>query len=679
MKVDINNSIDILKGVGPKAKESLNKCNIYTCLDLLLYFPRGYEAVNVVDNLNAPALESKSIIFCTVEEIKKDTHTGNGKLVTTILFRHGDNIIYGKWFNQPYIKNSFILAQEYQLLGMIKKYKNQDVIINPKVIKGISVDSRIIPKYSLTKDITANFIGKLVLQILEYIKVSENLPNYLIEKYKLCPLNEAIRSIHYPENSQKLEEAKRRLKFQELFTFSMKILMLKRFIKSNNDGFSLKISPELIALKEALPYKLTEAQNKVIREILVDEKKATPMNRLVQGDVGSGKTIVSIIAMFNVVKNGYQAAMMAPTEILANQHYHEVTKILQGFNVKVRLLTGSSSMKIKNEIKESLAKGEIDILIGTHALIEDNVIFSKLGMIVTDEQHRFGVHQRALLYNKNTYADVLVMTATPIPRTLSLYLYGDLDISVIDELPPGRKKIKTSFIQCERKQSAYNLALEEIKKGRQVYIVCPLIEDNDELKLTSVSQLYIDLKNKFFKDISVSILHGKMNQSEKTEIMNNFKEGNIKVLVSTTVIEVGVNIPNASVMIVENAERFGLSQLHQLRGRVGRGGYESYCILIGNAKSPVTKKRMRIMVESNDGFYIAEQDLKIRGTGDWFGSKQSGDNELVLSDIMEDINILKVANMEAKRLLDDDNPQHNKIKDEIITKLEHSKRYICFN
>jgi ATP-dependent DNA helicase RecG len=403
------------------------------------------------------------------------------------------------------------------------------------------------------------------------------------------------------------------------------------------------------------------------------------MNRLVQGDVGSGKTIVALIAIFNTYTNGYKSAFMVPTEILANQHYEEATKLLSPFGVDIELLTGSTSNKEKLRIKERIKEDKPLVVIGTHALIQEDVDFNKLGLVVTDEQHRFGVEQRSKLINKGKRADVVVMTATPIPRTLALYLYSDLDVSVIDELPPGRKKIDTRFFQDSSRNRAYKLAKDEIQKGRQVYIVCPLIEEDEKEQLNSVESIYKKLKDGEFSDVEVEILHGKMKASEKDEIIGKFKENKTKVLISTTVIEVGVNVPNASVMIIENAERFGLAQLHQLRGRVGRGQYESYCILIANAKSNTTKKRMAIMTESTDGFFISEQDLKLRGSGEMFGMKQSGAEGLLLADIYEDIDILKCARGEAKLILENEEPNNKRMVKEISLGLEKSSKYICFN
>jgi ATP-dependent DNA helicase RecG len=676
--VDLNSDIVELKGVGPKAKEALNKCGIFTLLDLLLYFPRDYEMVNSIGDNSEIISEDKVMLKCVVFNIGKDVRI-NGKVISTVLFKQGETTIYGKWFNQPYVKNSFKEGQECQLVGKIKLYKGQRTISNPKILKSTDEESKVIPKYSLNRDLTGNLISKLVLQVLNSIEIKENLPQYMIDKYRLCSLNEAIKSIHYPSDKEGLSAAMRRLKFQELFTYSMKLLLLKHFVKQKRTGIAFNISTKLIELKEKLPYKLTDAQSRVVREILLDEKRNVPMNRLVQGDVGSGKTIVAIITMFNVVMNGYQVALIAPTEILSNQHFTEVTKVLKEFQVGVEILTGSTTNANKKRIKESLKNGEIQIIIGTHALLEEDVEFQKLGMIVTDEQHRFGVTQRTRLYNKEKNADILVMTATPIPRTLSLYLYGDLDVSVIDELPPGRKKIKTIFMEEHKKDEAYRLALKEINIGRQVYIVCPLVDENDELSISSIYSLYEELKESFFRDVETEVLHGKMSPKEKESIMERFKAGVTKVLIATTVIEVGVNVPNASVMIIENAERFGLSQLHQLRGRVGRGEYESYCMLIANVKSKATKKRMNIMVESNDGFYIAEQDLKIRGSGEMFGIRQHGENELILADIIEDINVLKAANEEAKVLLASRSIEDIRVKEEIISKIQNTSKYICFN
>jgi ATP-dependent DNA helicase RecG len=700
--MDLLESAGSIKGVGPKTERELNNCGIFTLMDLLLYFPRDYEKIELGNNSLNSSISDKVMIKCRAAVIKGDFRTRNGKIITTIIFNRGKEKIVAKWFNQPYMKNKFVIGRDYILTGKLDKKSSEITIVNavadPNCERYISnekemalakttdnsisdkcISYKVAPKYSLKGTLHNSFLVKTINSILTQVKIKENLPSYVIDQYKFCNLDLAVRNIHNPINLEALAEARRRLKFQELFTFSLKILMLKDYLNRNCEGIPFKIAPELNVLKENLPFKLTNAQSLVVRQILIDEKKRTPMNRLVQGDVGSGKTIVAIIAMFNVVKNGYQCALMAPTEILATQHYNEVQKILNGFNVNVKLLCGSLSAKEKQNVKKELSEGLVDIIIGTHALIEDNVEFENLGMIVTDEQHRFGVMQRSKLFNKGKNVDVLVMTATPIPRTLALYLYGDLDVSIINELPPGRQSIETTYTSKENKSAAYEHALQEISKGRQIYIVCPLVEDNEDLDLSSVEKLYEELKEKYFSNIVIEILHGKMPSKLKDEIMNRFKSGETKAIISTTVIEVGINVPNATMMIIENAERFGLSQLHQLRGRVGRGEHKSYCILIADIKNKITKKRMEIMKKSSDGFFIAEEDLKIRGSGELFGVRQHGVDNLLLSDIVEDMELLKIANAEAKKILKSIDTEDIRIKNEILLKIENSSKFICFN
>ena len=678
--MDVSSELSSIKGIGEKTKQNFNQFGIFNVMDLLLHFPRNYENISELKQISQAVENEKILINVYITDILKDIRTKNNKVITTILLSDDETEFKAKWFNQPYMKNKFAKNQEITLLGMVKLYRNEKVLMNPiEVSKDRLQSKKINPIYPLRAGITNGIISKSINIILENTVIVENLPEWLISKYKLCSLNDAIKDIHNPTSSKGLIAAKRRLKFQELFTYSLKVLMLKDYISRDNNGISFFIAKEMQELKNNLPFLLTSAQSRVVREILLDQKKKVSMNRLVQGDVGSGKTMVAIISMFNIVKNGYQAALMAPTEILAFQHFEEVTKVLKNFNLRIAILSGSLTIKEKRLVKEDLRRGKIDILIGTHAIIEDNVEFSNLGMVVTDEQHRFGVMQRSKLFNKGNNIDILVMTATPIPRTLALYLYGDLEVSIIDELPPGRQKIDTSYINQKQKSKAYLFALEEIRKGHQVYIVCPLVQESEELSITSVEENYRVLKEEYFKDYTVEILHGKMPPKVKNNIMNRFKTGEIKVLISTTVIEVGVNVPNASLMIIENAERFGLAQLHQLRGRVGRGISKSYCILLADIKSAVTKKRMEIMQKSNDGFYISEQDLSIRGSGEIFGYRQSGEDGFILSDIVEDVNILKIANQEAKVLLKSSLDEDIKVKDEIMNKIQRSSKYICFN
>lgn len=677
--MDIYSSISTLKGVGPKATEKLNRCGIFNILDILLYFPRDYDFIEGNVEFETIDGEEKLILLCEAKTFKRDVRTKNGKLLTTIDFQYGEHKVTAKWFNQPYVKNNFQKGSQYNLMGKFKRIGNMLEIVGPVVACGEAISNEIVPKYPLKGDISNKLFEKLINTILAQMNIKENLPQDILDKYKLVSLDSAIRSIHFPENKDMLEKAKTRLKFQELFTYSLKLLLLKYQLKKNSNGIKFEWVDELKVFKESLPFPLTNAQTKVVRDILRDQKSQCPMNRLIQGDVGSGKTIVALIAIFNVIKNNYQSVLMAPTEILATQHYEEAKKVYSQFNIEIELLTGGTSIKEKKRIKERIRGNEPILVIGTHALFQEDVEFGRLGLIITDEQHRFGVEQRSRLMNKGNKADCIVMTATPIPRTLALYLYSDLDVSVIDELPPGRKKIDTRYYEDSKRDIAYELAYDEIKKGRQVYIVCPLIEEDEKEQLNSVETLYEKLTSTIFKNLRVEILHGKMKGNEKDDIIKRFKNHESDVLISTTVIEVGVNVPNASVMIVENAERFGLAQLHQLRGRVGRGQYESYCVLIAKAKSNITKKRMMIMTESSNGFLISEQDLKLRGAGEMFGRKQSGDAGFALANLYEDINILRCAKQEAVNIIKDDSTVNRELVNEISRNLQRSSKYICFN
>lgn len=677
--MNLYDDIKFIKGVGPKFEEKLNKCGIYNVLDMLLYFPRDYQYISGNVDVSEINEEEKIILSCKVVRINKPFRTRTGKTMTEVDFTYANHNITAIWFNNPYIIKNFVLGNIYNLMGKFKLKGSKFEVISPQVTCNESVEKEIIPIYPLKGDLTNKSLYKILSYAIENVKIIDNMPDNIINKYNLCSLEQAVKEIHFPSSNNLLQAAIIRLKFQELFNYSMKLLLLKKRLKTNGNGIQYSISNELSILKEKLPFELTEAQNKVVREILLDAKKKAPMNRLVQGDVGSGKTIVAIIAMFNAYKNGYQVAMMAPTEILAKQHYVEIKSVLKDFDIDVELLTGSTSAKEKVRIKEKIATGKPLIAVGTHALIQKDVEFSRLGLAITDEQHRFGVEQRSKLTNSTDKADVLVMTATPIPRTLALYLYSDLDVSIIDQLPPGRKAIKTELYRESNRNAAYDFVLEEIEKGRQAYIVCPLIEDLEENKLNSVESLYEELSASIFKGYKVEMMHGKLKAKEKNDIIDRFKNNDIQVLISTTVIEVGVNVPNASCMVIENAERFGLAQLHQLRGRVGRGQYQSYCILIANIKSKITEKRMNIMTESTDGFYISEQDFKLRGTGEMFGFKQSGDSGLLLADFVEDINMLKCAYNEAKLLI---NSEDGKIKELCVSiekSLVKSSKFICFN
>ena len=467
-------------------------------------------------------------------------------------------------------------------------------------------------------------------------------------------INEAINKIHFPENFDEFEKARKRLVFEELLGMQLALLNLKNKYEADTNGIQFDKNVKMSDVINVLPFKLTKAQLRVLEEIDKDMESNKNMNRLLQGDVGSGKTAVSIIASYKAVKCGYQVAIMAPTAILASQHLESFKEMLDQFGIRCELLISSITKKKKEEILEKLKNGEIDILIGTHALLEENVVFKNLGFVVTDEQHRFGVKQRTTIVEKGQNPDVLVMTATPIPRTLALILYGDLDISIIDELPPNRKKIDTFAVTKDLEERVNNFIKKQVDEGRQAYIVCPLVEENEEMNLKSVTALAEKYKNEVFKDYSVEYLHGKMKNKEKDEIMERFKNGEIDILISTTVIEVGVNVPNASIMVVENAERFGLAQLHQLRGRVGRGEYQSYCILIYQGKSDVIRKRMKVMTDTNDGFIISEKDLELRGSGEFFGTRQHGLPEFKIANLFEDMPVLKQVQALAIKIMEED-------------------------
>lgn len=683
--MNVQDSINQLKGVGPKTENLLNKCGIYTVMDLLLYLPRSYDTIYLCNSINNGNNRNKIIVKCEFAKFSSDIRTKTGKILTTLIFKNNDKPFKCRWFNQPYIKNKFIMGQSYTLCGRIEEYKGEKMLINPSVLNDSHKDeptasrNKIIPIYPLKDGITNNLMIKLISSILENIVIKENFPQWILQKYNLCSLDYAVRNIHSPESINNLNASIRRLKFQELFTFSLKIRMLKEYMSKSHDGISFKISNDLVDLKNKLPYLLTSAQSRAIKEILMDEKLSKPMNRLLQGDVGSGKTIVAFIAMFNVIRNGYQAVLVAPTEILAMQHFKEAVKLFSSFGIRIELLTGNVSNKCKEKIKSSIKNGDVDLIIGTHALFEQDVNFNNLGMVVTDEQHRFGVMQRSKLFCKGKNIDILVMTATPIPRTLTLYLYGDLNVSVIDELPPHRTKIKTRYIDKAMKNQAYEFALKQISLGRQVYLVCPLVEDNEELDISSVTKLYEELKRNYFQNVRTEILFGKMPSKDKEKIMEDFSSGKIQVLISTTVIEVGINVPNATLIIIENAERFGLAQLHQLRGRVGRGTHESYCILIADIKNELIRKRMEIISGSTDGFFIAEQDLKLRGSGDIFGYRQHGEDGLLIADAVTDFEILKSAVEESENLLRSNDKDDINIKNDILNKIEQTSRFICFN
>ena len=654
----INKSIQYVKGIGPKKAEKLNKLGIYTIKDLLYYFPRQFEDRSVIKKIAQLEDEEKVTVKALITNIESYTPK-KGMTITRIDVKDDTGFAKLTFFNREYIKNTFRVGDSILAFGKVKK-NGRFVELNSCELEYLSTSpkniGKLVPVYPLSYGITNKDIMNTVRMVFENkdIKIPEYMPEYLLKKYRLCGIDYAIKNIHFPKDKESLKVALYRLIFEELLVLQLGLFMYKGG-NSNEKGILFKRDQRLDEVLESLPFSLTRAQNRALNEIIDDMCSEKVMNRLVQGDVGSGKTVVALLALAECVFNGYQGALMAPTEILAQQHYESFTETFEDIGIKVELLTGSVTKKQKEGILHRARDGEIDILIGTHALIEDNVEFKNIGLVITDEQHRFGVRQRGKLSSKGTSPDILVMTATPIPRTLALILYGDLDISIIDELPPGRQPIETIAVEKKKRDKVYNsLVRREVDKGRQVYIVCPLVEESESLDITSATETAEEIKRDFFPDLRVGLLHGKMKPSEKDAIMTAFKNHELDILVSTTVIEVGVNVPNSTLMIIENAERFGLAQLHQLRGRVGRGKHQSYCVLIYGSNSEVCRKRMGIMEETNDGFKISEKDLEIRGPGEFFGTMQHGVPELKVANLFKHMKILKTVQQEARIIIGED-------------------------
>ena len=684
---NLNKDIQYVKGIGPKKASKLNKLGIFTINDLIYYFPRQYEDRNKLKKICQLEDKEKATIRAIISSIETSTPR-KGLSITKLSVRDETGFAKLVFFNQDYIVKSFKSGDTILVFGKVKKDFNgvelsscevEQMSNNPKSTCGI------MPIYPLTYGLTNKELMGIIKIIFtnEQIVVKEYLPKRIIEKYKLCSIDYAIKNLHNPTNKESLKIALYRMVFEEFLILQLGLFLFKNGVVEK-DGINFNRHDKLKAILDSLPFKLTNAQNRAFNEILDDMSSNKVMNRLVQGDVGSGKTVVALLSLANCVLNGYQGALMAPTEILAEQHYISLNETLSQFGMNIGLLVGSLTKKQKENILEKVKNKEIDILIGTHALIEDKVEFNNLGIVITDEQHRFGVRQRNKLSEKGYNPDILVMTATPIPRTLALILYGDLDISIIDELPPGRQPIETIAVYKDKRDKAYkSLVREEVEKGRQVYIVCPLVEESEAIEAKSAVELVEELRSEYFSDLRLGLLHGKMKPSEKDEVMKTFKNKELDILVSTTVIEVGVNVPNATLMIIENAERFGLAQLHQLRGRVGRGQHKSYCILIYTSKSDVCSQRMGIMEETTDGFKISEKDLEIRGPGEFFGTRQHGLPELRVANIFKHMKILKLAQQEARYIISEDlklqNYENKKLKQEVLKKFENRLEEISLN
>ena len=645
------------KYITAKQLSNLKSLGINTIYDLIYYFPRAYDDRTNIKKIGELKFNEYVVIKASVMSVVNLT-VRSGKKIVKAMVSDGTGIMEILWFGMPYIKKSLRIGEEYLFIGQTKKAAVFQ-LINPeyKLFSGQQKvsENEILPIYSSNKNITQNSLRKLVekflVNFLNYFE--ENIPKELIKEYKIMERKSAIKNIHYPVSMKEIEEAKRRFAIEELLILELGILK-NRFIIENSNSKNYEVEGKKEKVKNfvsQLTFNLTNAQKKVIKEIYDEISNGKIVNRLIQGDVGSGKTVVAMVMLIYMAENGYQGALMAPTEILANQHYLGIKERLKKIGLRVELLTSSIKGKKKNEILEGIANGDVDIVIGTHSLIEDDIIFKKLGLIVIDEQHRFGVNQRNKLREKGFLGNLLVMSATPIPRSLALSIYGDLDLSIIDELPPGRTPIKTKWIANDKDlEKMYNFIYKKVNDGNQAYFVAPLIETSDKMTLKSVDKVSEEIERKF-SNKKIGIIHGKMKAKEKDEVMLKFKNKEYDILIATTVIEVGIDVPASTIMTIYNAERFGLSALHQLRGRVGRGSKQSYCFLISNSITENSKQRLSIMEETEDGFRIAEEDLKLRNSGEIFGLRQSGFSDLKFIDIIYDVKTIKLVRDECIKYL----------------------------
>lgn len=654
--MQITDSVRTVKGIGEKAEQCLNRMNIYTVGDLLEHYPREYDEfkpIRPIESLTEGELVAVEGSLLARPQMKK---AGRLKILT-ITLQDETGCILVTWFNMPFLRNQLKMGTRYILRGKIAKKNGRLVLEQPKMYtkeEFYRQVGKLRPIYPLTAGITNHAITKALERCLkETENLWEFLPPEIRRRQKLVEYKKALRQLHFPADKKEMREGRTRLVFDELFLYALALT----YIKKNGavpSSYVIEDKKEVSEFIEMLPFSLTGAQTKVYQEIMEDMTGGFVMNRLVQGDVGSGKTIVAVLALYQIVLNGGQGAFMVPTEVLARQHYQSLCDMLAERGVRIGLLTGSLTAKQKREGQEKTASGEWDIIVGTHAMIQDKVEFSNLALVITDEQHRFGVKQRETLFKKGREPHVLAMSATPIPRTLALILYGDMDLSVIDERPANRLPIKNCVVNTDYRPNAYKFMKQQIDMGRQVYIICPMVEEGEESELENVVIYTEELRGIFPASVRIDSLHGKMRPQEKEEIMERFSHGETDILVSTTVIEVGIDVPNATVMMIENAERFGLAQLHQLRGRVGRGQEQSYCILMTGHETKESRERLSVLAGSNDGFYIAREDLKIRGQGDLFGIRQSGEQVFRLADIFEDAAILKRAGEEAEQFTEDE-------------------------
>lgn len=681
-KRELDESIIELKGIGEKTGKLFNKLGVYTCGDLINYYPRGYDVFETPKRACDLRENMINSVKLTITGSITRRHVRN---LSIVAFDAADQTGKVKitFFNAPYLASSLKSATTYIFRGIVKKKGSFFTMDQPKMYKEadyLPLIGKLQPRYPLTKGLSNNLVTKSVTRAFESVgKIEEFVPTELLERHGLTGLYQALQGMHFPKDSKDLEASRQRLAYNEFLLFVIRLRLLKSTSEEIKNQMPMTETDEVPKLISKLPYSLTGAQQRAFSDIMTDLSGSHVMNRLIQGDVGSGKTLIAMLSLITAAANGYQGALMAPTEVLAAQHYESFREMIKKFDIgclKPILLTGALTAKAKKEVYRQISEGEVNCIIGTNALIQEKVTYKNLALVITDEQHRFGVRQRGALAGKGLNTHVLAMSATPIPRTLAIILYGDLHLSVVDELPGGRLPIKNCVVGPGYRPTAYKFIAGQVEKGHQAYVICPMVEEGELDGVENVTDYTEILRGQLPANIKVEMLHGRMKSSQKDSIMDDFAAHKIDVLVSTTVIEVGINVPNATVMMIENAERFGLSQLHQLRGRVGRGKDQSYCIFINSSDDEDAMKRLDIMNRSNDGFVIAEEDLKQRGPGDLFGVRQSGELNFRVGDIYHDSDLVKVSAIDADELLKADpeltSPQHTVLKEVLDTKSANS-------